>query len=281
MAKLWHKEDVVMLAPFPALAIGAIVMHQNAISPFVYGQNVISYLASGFFLLFFGARPAVSRRGNRFQLAMLAVGCLALAATFLDRGLENVHRWLAIGNFRLSIASLVVPCMIISLGTLFRQGAVALPSVLATLVSLLLFLQPDASQLSAFAVSVAFLVWRQVKHSFLKYDVVLLFAAAVSYSWMHIDALAPVAHVEGILRMAGDMGMAWLLVGIASLALLPAPFLWFSKKSALAKAVGLYYLVILISTFLGNFPVPFMGFGISPILGYQMALFFLRRERLS
>ncbi len=280
MVKLWQKNDLLMIAPLLALVIGAIVMHQSAISPLVYGQNIICYLVTGVLVLFLTARPASAKRGNRFYLVLLAVGCLALAGTFGDRGLENVHRWLAIGSFRLYIASLVIPSMVIGLGTLFSKKTGALPIAIAALMALLLVFQPDASQLSAFAVSITFLVWMQVRQPLLKYGAALLSLVAIVYSWMHLDALQPVAHVEGILRMAREMGTAWFWLGIASLLLLLVPFLGFAGNSTLAKAVGLYYLVVLISTFFGNFPIPFMGFGVSPILGYQLALFFLRRERL-
>ncbi len=277
MVKLWQKDHLLMLAPLPAVVIGASVMHQNAISPLVYGQNLICYLVSGLLVLFLTAKPTSAKRGNRFYLALLTVGCLALAGTFLDHGLENVHRWLAIGNFRLYIASLVIPSMIIGLGQLLSRKRLTL--LIAALMALLLLFQPDASQLSAFVVSVVFLVWMQVKQPLLKCGVTLLSAAAMVYSWMHLDVLAPVAHVEGILRMAQEMGTAWFWLGIGSLILLPVPLLGFSRNATPAKAVGLYYLIVLMSTFFGNFPVPFMGFGVSPILGYQLALFFLRRER--
>ncbi|GFI46463.1 hypothetical protein IMSAGC019_01777 [Lachnospiraceae bacterium] len=34
----------------------------------------------------------------------------------------------------------------------------------------------------------------------------------------------------------------------------------------------MYYWLMILSTFIGNFPVPFMGYGISPIFGFYIFL---------
>ncbi len=78
--------------------------------------------------------------------------------------------------------------------------------------------------------------------------------------------------------MAGDMGTLYYVFGISSLGILLLPFLNFSNASVKAKAVGIYYLVMIASTFYGKFPVPFMGYGVSPIIGYMLAIFLLMRE---
>lgn len=277
MSKTWNKKSAAMLAPIPALLIGAIVMRNNNLSPLVYGQNIICYLVFTLILLFLGAKPVRAVRGNQVIIAMLALGCLAVALTFLDRGLEKVHRWLALGGFRIHISSIVLPCMIIGLGELYQKKSVIFSFVITVIMLLMLALQPDASQLSAFAASIAVIVWMQVKHGLLKYGVALLSVGAITYSWIHIDSLAAVPHVEDILLLARDMGIVWFLLGIVSLALLLIPFLSFPKISVLSRAVGLYYLVTLVSTFFGAFPVPFMGLGISPIIGYLMAVILLIR----
>ena len=271
------KEYIVMLAPVPALLVGVIVMSSNEISPFVYGQNLICYLISGGFLFYFSAKP-IRIMSGRVGIVMPVFGCIAVACTFFSGGLENVHRWLAVGSFRLYISSIVLPCLIINLGVLLHKKSVVFPIIIAASVTLMLTLQPDASQTSAFAVSIAFLVWTQTKKQLLKYATALCSVCSVIISWIHIDELATVAHVEDILFLAKEMGAAWFILGIISLIFLLIPFLFFSNAPALSAAVGLYYLVILITIFFGNFPVMFMGFGISPVIGYQLALFLLLRE---
>jgi len=276
----WKKAYAAMLAPIPALLVGAIVMNSNEISPFVYGQNLICYFILGSFLLFLFVKP-IRIMYSEVGIIMPILGCIAVACTFFDSGLENVHRWLAVGSFRLYISSIVLPCLVIKLGILLRKKSVVFPATIAALVILMLTLQPDASQTSAFAISITFLVWIQMKKRLLKYGMALWSIGSIIFSWIHVDGLAAVAHVEGILFLAKDMGIAWFVLGIVSLVILLVPFLSFSNTPKLAGAVGLYYIVILTSAFFGNFPVMFLGLGISPIIGYQLAMFLLLRENLS
>ena len=276
----WKRENTAMLAPIPALLMGAVVMGSNEISLFVYGQNLVCYFVLGAFLLFLSVKP-IHIMESKFGIILPILGCIAVACTFFDSGSENVHRWLAVGSFRLYISSIVLPCLIINLGVLLRGKSVVFPVAIAALVIVMLTMQPDASQASAFAVSITFLVWTQTKNRPLKYCMALWAIGSIIFSWIHIDGLAAVAHVEGILFLAKDMGIAWFILGIISLALLLVPFFGFSNAPKLAGAIGLYYIIILASTFYGNFPVMFMGFGISPIIGYQLAMFLLLRDNLS
>ena len=40
----------------------------------------------------------------------------------------------------------------------------------------------------------------------------------------------------------------------------------------MALNIALYYALMTLASFFGNFPVPFMGYGISPILGYYIMM---------
>lgn len=278
MLQKWKIENIAMIAPIPALLIGAIVMSGQNISPYVYGQNFICYLILTLLLRFLITKP-INIVTTKVEIVLPIFVCIAIACSFLNDGLENVHRWLAIGSFRLYISSIVLPCLIIMLGILLKKERTVFPITITVLVMIMLTLQPDASQTSAFAVSMTFLVWIHVKQQLLKYGVALWSISSIVFSWTHIDGLSAVAHVEDILFLASDMGIVWLSFGIISLALLFVPFLCFPDASKLAKAICLYYASVLVSTFFGNFPVMFMGFGISPIIGYQLAIFFLISEK--
>ena len=47
-----------------------------------------------------------------------------------------------------------------------------------------------------------------------------------------------------------------------------------------SMCVGLYFIIILISTFWGNFPVPLMGYGISPIIDYFIAITWYAKSKI-
>ncbi len=279
MIKICKKENAVILAPIPALLIGTIIMRHNNISVFVYGQNIICYLILGLLVLLFTAKPIHALRSNSISTTILIVlGCILLAFTFLDFGLENVHRWLTIGSFRLYISSIALPCMIISFAILLKNKSAVVPFFLSAVIMLLIAFQPDASQLSAFAVSITLLFWVQTKQRPFRYAIALLSISLIIYSWLHLDTLKAVPHVEDIVLLARDMGIIWFLLAILSLGVLLIPFICFHKISIYPRTVGLYYLVVFISTLFGNFPVPIMGFGISPIIGYMLTIFFLLRR---
>jgi hypothetical protein len=67
---------------------------------------------------------------------------------------------------------------------------------------------------------------------------------------------------------------------VVSLLVLPLPFFLAGrgagKHAGLALAV--YITITLLAPFVGSFPVPVMGYGVSPILGYLVGLGILMRD---
>jgi branched-subunit amino acid transport protein AzlD len=97
--------------------------------------------------------------------------------------------------------------------------------------------------------------------------------------------LKAVPHVEGIVGLAVRFAPVIAVAAILSLMLMLLPFavIWKrfpnSETSAAALALGLYFFGILLATFSGRFPVPLLGYGVSPILGYYAALTLLLQSR--
>ncbi len=267
-----------LFAPIPALFMGAMVMQRNGISAVAYGQNIICYVALGLILFFLRNKKAAKSYAPASVIATLVAACLLLSMTFLDRGLDGVHRWLSIGNFRLYISSIILPSVVIMIGKLWQDQKELVSVAILLVIVAILVMQPDASQLSAFSAAMVFWVLIQTKRKAIQYALPCALVACVVYAWIHIAGLEAVPHVEGILILAGDMGGAYSVLGFSSLVILLLPFLNFSHASTKAKAVGIYYFVMITSTFFGKFPVPFMGYGISPIVGYLLAVFFLMRD---
>jgi len=88
---------------------------------------------------------------------------------------------------------------------------------------------------------------------------------------------------EIIKRASKNMGLIWLIIGVISLAILPIPFILFPPKNLKLPSVcvGLYFVIILGSTLLGNFPVPLMGYGISPIIGYYIEITWYAKSKIN
>ena len=280
------KEVLLLLAPMPALLVGALVMHKSGIPAAIYVQNLICYIVLGLILLsthfftnFFTQRkPFRSLHSPHANPALLGLGCILLALTFADPGLEGVHRWVGVGGFRLNMAFVVLPCMILGLDTQLCSKHSLYALAIVIVVAALLLLQPDASQLSAFAMAVMFLLLARVQSKPVKYIALPLFVCAVILAWVRLDTLEPVAHVEGILGLARDIGFAWFAAGLASLTVLLLPFVGLRNASRSAQALGIYYLTTVLATLFGHFPVPFVGHGVSSVIGYLLAVYALLRK---
>lgn len=262
-----------LLFPLPALAMGILVMRASGVPAMAWGQNLVACVI-GIVLCFILARPRSSRRGEAaFPIAaVLALGLLA--ATWLDAGVQDVHRWLRLGPVRLHAGALVLPVVLATLAGLERAGRRHVSTLLSIATAFLLVLQPDAAQATAFAAgAIVLLLPRNRADGYAWIRLVPLLALA-GLSWLRNDPLAPVPHVEGIVGLAMELGTGWGAAAVASLLLLPLPF--FAARKAgdrrIGLALGTYVLVTIVAPALGYFPVPVLGQGASPIIGYLMAI---------
>jgi hypothetical protein len=75
-----------------------------------------------------------------------------------------------------------------------------------------------------------------------------------------------------------EQGTGWGVAAVASLLLLPLPFLKprGTGDGRLGLALGVYVLVTILALVAGRFPVPVLGQGASPIIGYLVAIGLLR-----
>ena len=257
----------------PSIAIGVLAMYQNHVPVAIWGQNIgCLVLMSVISLLMITCK--FNNTGNRYNQLLLPAAIIALMLTFANQGMEGVHRWISIGAVKLNVAMIVLPMILLELYQVLKIRGLTYAGVGAFIILLVLFFQPDASQLTGFAIPVMIMLslnTRSKKIRFLITGVSVLF---IVLSWIRLDHLPPVNYVERILMMVADMGGIWLVLGIISLAILPAPFILLPPKNAVSvsRYIGCYYIVILLSTLFGNFPVPLMGYGISPIVGYYLSL---------
>lgn len=257
----------------PSIAIGVLAMYQNHVPFAIWGQNIgCLILMSVISYLLITHKSNIA--GNRYNQLLLPAAICALVLPFANQGMEGVHRWISIGAVKLNVAMIVLPMILLELYQVLKIRGLTYAGVSAFIILLVLFFQPDASQLTGFAIPVMIMLslnTRSKKIRFLITGVSVLF---IVLSWIRLDHLPPVNYVERILGMVADMGWIWFVSGVISLAILPAPFLLLPPKNAVSvsRYIGCYYIVILLSTLFGNFPVPLMGYGISPIVGYYLSL---------
>jgi hypothetical protein len=194
---------------------------------------------------------------------------------------QDVHRWLRLGPLRLHAGALQPR----DRGQHHRQHERARRRHASTLLSiataLLLVLQPDAAQATAFAAGAVVLLLprnRAEGHAWIRLVPLL---ALAGLSWLRRDPLAPVPHVEGIVGLAMEQGTGWGAAAVASLLLLPVPFFAARRvgDGRMGLAIGAYVLVTVLAPAVGYFPVPVLGQGASPIIGYLTAIGLLRRSQ--
>ncbi|SES16478.1 hypothetical protein [Psychrobacillus sp. OK032] len=104
-------------------------------------------------------------------------------------------------------------------------------------------------------------------------------AVLVIVSWVFLDDLAPVPYVEHIILLVADLGNIWFIIGIFSLILLLYPFFFYGKKNIISLSLGVYFLTTMLVTLFGNFPMPIMGYGTSPVIGYLIAITWLNKNK--
>ncbi|HEX8831700.1 MAG TPA: hypothetical protein VF705_11060 [Longimicrobium sp.] len=253
-------------------------MRASGVSAAAWGQNLAACVI-GILLCLALARPRASpRREAAFPLA--AVLALAfLAATWLDPGVDGVHRWVRLGPVSVHVGALVLPFVLATLAELERAGRTRASMLLSLATALLLVLQPDAAQATAFAAGAVVLLLPRSPEDGRGWMRLVPLLALAALSWLRKDPLAPVPHVEGIVGLAMERGTGWGAAAVASLLLLPVPF--FAARGEghgrAGLAIGAYVLVTILAPALGHFPVPVLGQGASPIIGYFAAIGLLRR----
>lgn len=268
----------------PAITIGSVAMHINNVPTSIYTQNILCLIILG--LISYFAISKEYRFNKNTTIIFTIISVIALLLTFINSGIEGVHRWVSIGPIRLYVSSIVLPIIIINLWKIVdkKNNSIWISFISVICISIILALQPDASMITAFAIPMIILFWNNnnIKNIFRIFIIAFLSALTI-FSWIFLDGLAPVSYVEGIIELVKNMGMIWFVLGIATLVILPLPFILFPIKEykLLSLCIGIYFFIILVSTIFGNFPVPLMGYGISPIIGYFISITWFVKAKIS
>ncbi|GMQ57260.1 hypothetical protein AN1V17_16550 [Vallitalea sediminicola] len=267
---------IPLIVASPSVIIGAITMGSNNIPRMTFGQNIIclffGWLISCYFI---SSKTEINKTvGKIFIVLVLYV------FTFINLGIGGVHRWVSLGPIRLYLSSIFIPVLIIELWRLLMKNRELVAVFITVVITILLILQPDASQLTAFAIPMIIILFNKFNKKIICYIIISLLSIGTIISWVFLDSLPAVSYVEEIISLVLNMGMIWFVLGIISLVILPLPFIVFPKEGVelLSRCIGLYFIIVIITTFFGNFPVPLMGYGISPIIGYFIAITWLLKS---
>ena len=262
----------------PAIVIGMLAMISYGVASSIWIQNILIWLVGTVLGFVFLSRNK-EKRSSKGDLIYSIVIVVLLVLPFGFNDLDGVHRWLTIGPINLYIASMILPLLIIHLWKLSLNNHERYAIGLIFITLLILLFHPDAGQLTAFACAAAIILWKTIRKWMIRILSIILTTALGVISWVALDDLAPVPYVEQIIFLVADLGIVWFILGVLSLLLLLSPFFFYGKKNIIFLSLGVYYLMVMIVTLFGNFPMPIMGYGISPVIGYFIAITWLNNNK--
>ncbi|HET6765046.1 MAG TPA: hypothetical protein VFH27_15280, partial [Longimicrobiaceae bacterium] len=122
---------------------GSAITSANGVSVGSWSRNLIAWAVGALIAALFAIQ-----RSNGFLRGLLVAAPVGLAATLLNPGQQGVHRWVDVGPIHTNLAALLLPGAVVALAALSARERWTW--LAAALVGVLLVLQPDASQATAF-----------------------------------------------------------------------------------------------------------------------------------
>lgn len=248
-----------------SVALGAYICAEMGVPSALWVRNLAAWGVGALAAL----AIALTYRAAMLHVA-LWVAPLGLLLTFLSPAQDGVHRWIDAGPLQVNAAMLLLPSMIVALEMMPRQFIWVWAAPLASL--LLGVLQPDASQATALVLVVVILAATSSLPLWTRMAIVVAAGALGLAAWFQSDPLAPVPEVEDILLVGmnvAPIAAALALVFVMSTALcLDFTLPYVSKRVGHATAaLSLCFFAWIITTYFGAYPVPWVGIGLSPIVG--------------
>jgi hypothetical protein len=259
------------VASLAAVAAGCVAMARSGVAPSSWLRSVVAWAAGA------GLASLLARYGKprSASIGSVVLTTAALIATVFAPAVEGVHRWLDIGPLRINAAALCLPALIVALAA--RGIATPVALVTACIAATVLLVQPDASQLTSFAIAASVLLVRSrvaPRWKAVALAIAVVFAIA---GWTRPDTLQPVAEVEQIFTLCLEVSpFLALLAGLALAAAAASPLAFASSAGHPARdgaiALCAYFLSVSIAPFFGWFPVPLVGLGMSFPVGFWLGM---------
>lgn len=235
-------------------------------------RNLAAWIAGA------GAALVLARwagRGTFLTIPVLAL--VVVAASLTGPGLSGVHRWVAAGPLTLNAAMLALPAALAATAALSASARRPIWIWLCPIILLaLLVTQPDASQASAFGAGIILLALGRRQSGLIGKCVAMGSALLIAAAWYRPDPLAPVPEVEEIHTLAAVSPLlsAGLLASLFLFCLVPLLAALKGQRPLFmtGAALSLYFLVQAVMPFVGAYPVPLAGMGVSAILGAWLGL---------
>ena len=251
------------LVSLAAVGVGCAVAAHHGAPGSSWMRNLVAWIVGA--LVAWAAAMRVKR-----LTGFLLVAPAALAATLLNPAQEGVHRWIDVGRVHTNAAAVLLPASVVALAAL-RDRRWAWLS--AAVMLGLLVVQPDASQAAALAAGMLAILASLSAPVLVRVGAagIVVFAALVAS--IRPDPLAPVPEVEGIMKIAFDGSLFTGLFAVFALStalFYPLRLGSSAQPSTPALALTACFCMQAVAPVFGAFPVPLVGVGMSPILGFLL-----------
>ena len=250
---------------FCAVATGAIVCALSGVTTALWMLNLAGWVA--------GTLAAVLV-AKAFRPAMLHVALwlapFGLLASFFSPAQEGVHRWIDAGPLHFNAAMLLLPSASVALAVLAQRQIWIWIAPFASLI--LLLLQPDASQATTLAVVMVAIAAATSARPLLRVGIIVGAVALATLAWSRPDPLQPIPEVEGIVGLAYGLSPLLAVAALALLVLTAISADMVMRYHRLTSRTGAWVLSLcflgwIATTYFGAFPTPWVGIGLSPIVG--------------
>ena len=260
---------------FVPVMVGFAVMVVGGAPAARWGVHLAAALLGWFAYLIIQQLPGEGAWVGSRWLPVVGVGLVG--STLLGADIDGVNRWHLVGPLRLHGSALLTPLlMVVAAGTV-RARPIA-TGVMLTACQLVHLAQPDAGQATALGAASA---WVLLKGTTSPVARGLVIASAVSSAlvWLRPDPLPHAPFVEDIVAVA--FRVAPLVGVLALLSVIPLVLAPLANAPAHATdpavndartGLALYLAGTIVVPFFGEFPVPLLGFGPSPMVGAFVGL---------
>lgn len=273
--------SLLFLAPIPALLMSIVLMRFADVSKILWIQQVVLGALALVCAYAFSNRRS-SAWSTKSQVYLLVFLSLLLFLPPLLGSSTSPQRWLVLGGFRLYIAACVLPLILILLESLIHENRSDTSSWIFfyPVISLALAWQPDASQSLALAAIGVISIARSGARTLMKASCIVPLLVATMWSSAQPDPLQPVAYVEGVIQLAATIHIGFAGVSLLFVVLPPLILILMGRRYQQSGffMLALYYLVIDVCAYLQLTPMPLLGFGAGPILGYAFMAYAANRK---
>lgn len=202
--------------------------------------------------------------------AIALLTLMGIAAPLLAQS-SVPHRWVQLGPLNLYIAPLLLPSFFAACSVYVqKQGMIsAIAFIALTSVSILLAIQPDASQVLALLAGSATLFMRY-RTDLLRSTITLIIIALVTvWAFTRPDPLELVPYVEEVFALALRHSLlAGLAVILSAFIFIVCLYTYSRRGAAWLAAVAAYYAMLFVCSVAGLTPAPLIGYGAGPLLGF-------------